>query len=414
MSLRGGSLNQALPSREDGEELSEDDVDDLVGSESERDAGAVPLDSLRQAVVTGTDWTVATLVDQLRRGNIDLAPNFQRRGVWQQSRKSRFIESLVLGLPIPQIVLAEKPGERGRFIVLDGKQRLLSIRQFCAEPDTFEQDAGFTPTKLDKLTLLPFLKGKTYQDLRDEPGLADYRDAFDNNPVRTVIVRNWPSPDYLYLVFLRLNTGSVPLSPQELRQALQPGPFTEFVERRSLESRPLQRALNLKGPDFRMRDTEILLRAIAFDTRSESYSGNMKLFLDDTCEAFNRSWSSDEAALELAVNELEAAIQVAIDIFGERNAFSRYTDGMPERRFNRAVFDVLVHSFRQPAVAIAARDRARDIVAAFADLCASDPEFVQSIATTTKSSEATRYRFQTWAGVLSDLIGIGVQPPTFR
>ncbi len=77
------------PAASDDEELSGDDVDELVGSESERDADRIPLDSLRDAVVTGTDWTVATILDQLRRGNIDLAPNFQRRGVWQQNRKSR-------------------------------------------------------------------------------------------------------------------------------------------------------------------------------------------------------------------------------------------------------------------------------------------------------------------------------------
>lgn len=397
-----------------GEELSEDDVDELVGSESERDADAIPLDSLRDAVVTGTDWTVATLLDQLRRGNIDLAPNFQRRGVWQQSRKSRFVESLVLGLPIPQIVLAEKPGERGRFLVLDGKQRLLAIRQFCAEPDRFVQDDGFSPSKLNDMTLLPFLNGKSYQDLRDEPGLVDYRDAFDNNPVRTVIVRNWPTPDYLYLVFLRLNTGSVPLSPQELRQALQPGPFTDFVERRSLESAPLQRALNLKGPDFRMRDTEILLRAISFDTRAAAYSGNMKQFLDQTCEIFNASWAEDEDGLNQVVDEIESAIQVTIDIFGPRNAFSRYTDGEPERRFNRAVFDVMVSALRQPGVADRARAQPDDIVSAFAQLCSADSDFVQSIATTTKSIEATKYRFETWSAVLSTLLAVPVVPPAFR
>ncbi len=402
------------PTAPDIDELSTDDVDELVGSESEKDAAAIPLDSLRDAVVTGTDWTVATLLDQLRRGNIDLAPNFQRRGVWQSIRKSRFVESLVLGLPIPQIVLAEKPGERGRFIVLDGKQRLLSIRQFCAEPDRFEQDAGFAPMKLSELTLLPLLKGKTYSDLRDEPGLVDYRDAFDNNPVRTVIVRNWPTPDYLYLVFLRLNTGSVPLSPQELRQALQPGAFTDFVERRSLESAPLQQALNLKGPDFRMRDTEILLRAISFATRADTYSGNMKQFLDQTCEVYNRDWSAQERTLTRVVGEIEAAIECAIEVFGLRNAFSRYTDGEPERRFNRAVFDVMVHSLRQPGVAELALERAEDVVTTFAQLCANDPSFVQSIATTTKSTDATNYRFETWAASLSELLRVPVAPPAFR
>jgi uncharacterized protein with ParB-like and HNH nuclease domain len=82
------------------------------------------------AVVSGTDWATETVVSQLKRGNIQLDPRFQRRDAWKRDRKSRFIESLIVGLPIPQIVLAESKRDRGKFIVLDGKQRLLSILQF--------------------------------------------------------------------------------------------------------------------------------------------------------------------------------------------------------------------------------------------------------------------------------------------
>src|SRR4051812_41918067 len=82
------------------------------------------------AVVTGTDWTTETVVSQLKKGNIQLTPRFQRRDAWKKDRKSRFIESLIVGLPIPQIVLAESKSERGKFIVLDGKQRLLALLQF--------------------------------------------------------------------------------------------------------------------------------------------------------------------------------------------------------------------------------------------------------------------------------------------
>src|ERR1700692_2811755 len=76
-------------------------------AESEDDLQAIDPSLLGQAVVFGTDWTAATLIDQLRRGNIKLDPIFQRRDAWDMKRKSRFIESIVLGLPIPQIVLAE-------------------------------------------------------------------------------------------------------------------------------------------------------------------------------------------------------------------------------------------------------------------------------------------------------------------
>src|SRR5688572_31805505 len=100
-------------------------------TESEDDLEAIDPSILGQAVVFGTDWTAATLIDQLRRGNIKLDPIFQRRDAWDSKRKSRFIESIVLGLPIPQIVLAEARDDRGSFLVIDGKQRLLSLQQFA-------------------------------------------------------------------------------------------------------------------------------------------------------------------------------------------------------------------------------------------------------------------------------------------
>ncbi|MBU2697162.1 hypothetical protein CCO04_18890 [Pimelobacter sp. 30-1] len=347
----------------------------------------------------------------MRRGNIDLNPRFQRREVWQPQRKSRFIESLLLNLPIPQVVLAEKRGERGRYVVLDGKQRLLTLRQFCAEPGEHEEDVPFQQLSLTKLQLRSDLDGKSYKDLREEPGYADDRDAFDNSTIRTVVVRNWPTDDYLFLVFLRLNTESVALSPQELRQALKPGRFTDFVDERAVASDVLKSALNQSGADFRMRDTEILLRALAFQLRPESYAGNLKAFLDDTCEHFNNTWQSDAAIISTTVDNVERAIAAAISIFGERVAFSRYTNGIPERRFNRAIFDVMVHSLSQPRVMDAALSNPSSVVECLQELCEGDSEFVTAITSTTKSITATARRFVQWADALEGALMVPVDVP---
>src|SRR2546430_607876 len=110
---------------------------------------------------------------------------------------------------------------------------------------------------------------------------------FQNQTIRTVVLRAWPDDDFLYRVFLRLNTGSVKLAPQELRQALLPGPFVRFVEERSAESDSIRRALNLTAPDFRMRDAELLVRYYAFANFLARYTGNLKAFLDDTCSRLN-------------------------------------------------------------------------------------------------------------------------------
>src|SRR6266851_269300 len=132
------------------------------------------------AVVSGTYWTTETVVSQLKRGNIQLDPRFQRRDAWKRDRKSRFIESLIVGLPIPQIVLAESKRDRGKFIVLDGKQRLLSIMQFWG--------IGEGDNNAYALTGLPLrgdLNKTTFAELSTESAYeADYN-ALCNQPIRT-------------------------------------------------------------------------------------------------------------------------------------------------------------------------------------------------------------------------------------
>ena len=83
-----------------------------IDSDEEDATQPLPKGSVA-AVVSGTDWTTETIVSQLKRGNIDLNPRFQRRDAWNPDRKSRLIESLIVGLPVPQIVLAESKESRG-------------------------------------------------------------------------------------------------------------------------------------------------------------------------------------------------------------------------------------------------------------------------------------------------------------
>lgn len=205
------------------------------------------------AVVTGTDWTTETIVSQLSRRNIQLNPRFQRRDAWNRERKSRFIESLIVGLPIPQIVLAESKSDRGKLIVLDGKQRLLTILQFWGLGD-----GDNNAYALSGLTLRGDLKKKTFVNLSTDASYEGDYNALCNQPIRTVVIRNWRDTNFLHTVFLRLNTGSVNLSPQELRQALLPGPFSNYIDESAGRSEALQKLLGIRGPDPRMRDIEIL------------------------------------------------------------------------------------------------------------------------------------------------------------
>lgn len=359
------------------------------------------------AVLWSTDWTSETVVSQLERGNIDLNPSFQRRSAWTDKKQSLFIESLILGLPIPQLILAEDKNRKGSFIVIDGKQRLLAIRRFSVQ----KEDDGFKPLKLRQLNERDDLNGKTYSDLlkEDSEDLA----AFQNSTVRTVVIRNWKSEAYLYEVFLRINTGSVQLSPQELRQALHPGQFSTFVDEASADSIELKAALNLKEPDFRMRDAEILLRYIAYKNFSSKYRGNLKLFLDDATMELNGSWDTISNTVIDQVSEMEEAFKFTKEAFGEDYYLRKWNGDEFERRKNRAIFDIMLHYFSIPSLRNSLAGKGDQIVHEFKNLCETDPDFLGAIERTTKSMDANLVRFNKWAEVLSEISGSEVPKLAF-
>jgi hypothetical protein len=302
--------------------------------------------------------------------------------------------------------LAEDKKRRGSFIIIDGKQRLLAIRQFAAPvPDEFEQ------LRLRALEERADLNGLTYEDLRSDLARLDDRTAFDNQTIRTVVIRGWDTEAYLYSVFLRINTGSVQLSPQELRQALHPGDFSDFIDEKSANSLGLQRALGLTEPDFRMRDAELLLRFFAYKNFADSYTGNLKIFMDETTERLNSTWTKFQATALDQLQSLEDALQATKDIFGEDSYLRKWNGANFERRINRAVYDIMTCYLSDPQVRRAALKAKTKIVDAFKRLCDTDADFRNSLERTTKSLEANRSRFKKWAEALSAITGRKVGVP---
>jgi hypothetical protein len=353
------------------------------------------------AVVTGTDWTTETVVSQLERRNIQLNPGFQRRDAWKRDRKSRFIESLIVGLPIPQIVLAESKSERGKFIVLDGKQRLLSILQFwgLGEGDN-------NSYSLSALTLRPDLKKVTFADLKsDSSHEADYN-SLCNQPIRTVVIRNWKDTDFLHSVFLRLNTGSVKLSPQELRQALLPGEFSMYADLTAGQLSSLQALLGIDGPDPRMRDIEILSRFLGFRFFANTYPGRMKRFLDGTFDKFNNDWNLYRSRVETAVSDFDEGVKSLLEIFG-----SDVAKKPGSAQFNRAIFDALIYFQSQSRVRQAAKSKRVAVKKAYEALFADGAGFLKAVESDTAGAPNTSARLKIWAKALGPVIGLTLATP---
>lgn len=374
---------------DEGLELDDDTIDPQVMSE----------------IVTYTlDWSVQSLLERIGK-TFDIDPAFQRRDAWTVEKKSLYIESLMLGLPVPQIVLAEDKETRGRFIVLDGKQRLLTMKQFATP------DENYKSFKLKKLAFLGEVAGgMSFADMQASLSASEYADGLLAQPVRTVVVRNWPTPAILFSIFVRLNQGSVSLSPQELRQALFPNEFTLWVNQRSRNSEPIHRARGIKGEDFRMRDAEMLLRFVAFSENLEGYAGNLRQFLDDACDLKKNGWQANgRAHFDRAALQCELAIDRTFDVFGPR-AFRRYEQYGYNRRFNIAVFDLMTAIFADVKLTDEVVEaRADEIRAGFESLCISDPAFQASLQVSTKTIGAVGGRIKAFGEVVSRVTGVTLE-----
>lgn len=366
--------------------------DELESSEIEEEKEEVsPLDEIgdiKEAFIVSADWTIETIYSQIKKSNIDLNPSFQRRDVWSNAKKSRLIESILLRVPIPQIILAEKKDSPRKFLVLDGKQRLLTIKQFMNGD-----------LKLSNLLVLTQYNGKKVTDIFGED-LSE----FENETLRAIFIRNWPSTSYLYAVFNRLNTGSTPLSAQELRISLFPGPFTQFLTEKSSDPLILK-LLNLKKPDSRMRDVELLLRYFAFKNFSDKYTGKLKIFFDQTIDKLNVFWHENkEALIRGQFEEFISSINFVNDIFDEKS-FTRLDTEESKRKFIKPIYDFLTYYFSDTEVRNAVtsiEDYKNKLISNYAQLF-QNVQFNQHLTSHTSDLVATKYRFKEFEKVLNNL-----------
>jgi len=269
----------------------------------------------------GRDYDVSSLVSRMKSGDI-IIPKFQRGYVWSLREASRFIESLLFGLPVPNIFLSVEP-ENQRLLVVDGRQRLSTLSYFYE---------GLWPiTKREFSIKGTGEKGKyegcSYRTLPE----ADRR-RLDNALLRASIIKqDQPSEDDsgIYHVFERLNTSGVSLTPQEIRAAIYHGKFSDLIG----ELNRNKQWREIYGPENRfMRDQELILRFFAFYFHGESYTAPMKEFLNKFM-AWDRNLAKvpGEVLYSLFTRSI-AAIHEAVG----RQAFR------PSRAINTAVFDAVM------------------------------------------------------------------------
>lgn len=344
---------------------------------------------LNSLVVYSRDWTIETVVNQIQQGNIDINPKFQRRNAWKDDKRSRLIESLITGIPVPEIVLAEHPQLKRSFIVIDGKQRLLTIAGFMKPNEILY----WNKPVLSKLDVRKDLNGISYDALQNDPAFINEYRAFLNADIRCTIISNYTTEDILYDIFYRLNTGSVPLSTQELRQVLNKGDFADYLMEITNQPQPVHGILGLDEPDPRLKDVEIVLRFIAFTLFGRDYKGNLKNFLDSSMKRITGEWEQYKSEVVKVYAQFNESVKLLERIMGANKVGRKYVNGKWEGSFNKALFEVEAFYFMFISRQVAERNKEK-FINEFKSFCSTNTEFRESIeiATSNLDRYQTRYR----------------------
>lgn len=335
--------------------------------------------------------TVALLLSRIRRGTLDLAPDFQRHaGIWTREAQSRLIESLLLRITLPTFYAAE--GENDSWAVVDGVQRLTTIARFV-DPEAI----GEPRLKLRGLEYLSF-NGATFDDL---PGR--FKTRIEETELIVLLIRRGTPEAVKFNIFARINTGGRPLTRQELRHALIPGRARAFLAELA-GSEGFKTATQNSVASDRMSDREMCLRFLAFIlTPPERYQvQDFDGFLRDAMHRINRMSEAEISALRTLF--LKAMI-ASREVLGS-HAFRKNFPGVSRRSpVNKALFEaqaVTLAGLHVSKVQALARRSSR-VHNAFGKLM-DDVDFYDAISAGTGDVGKVRIRFSKVAMLFDEVL----------
>ncbi|GAA4327738.1 DUF262 domain-containing protein [Pontixanthobacter gangjinensis] len=265
----------------------------------------------------GADYPVDSLVKRLRSEAI-FVPPFQRRYVWNKFEASKFIESLLLGLPVPGVFLSKEPVSN-KLLIVDGQQRLLSLMFFYDKK--FKDGSEFKLVGVQQ-----DLEGKTYDDLNP----SDQHRLDDSIIHSTIIKQEVPDDDEssIYQIFERINSGGRPLSPQEIRACIYYGKYNELLVDLAMNNEVWRKLIGGEHND-RLKEEELILRYFSLLFHRSIYQKPMKEFLNKHM-ALNRNLNIHSAKnLKKVFNNTISYVYEALG----KNAFRL------QRGVHSAIFD---------------------------------------------------------------------------
>lgn len=272
-------------------------------------------------------YTIGYLIDRMEHGEINMNTDFQREGnLWTEEKQSRLIESILLGLPLPAFYFDTANKE---WDIIDGLQRCCSIENFCVKKTLRLKGLEFLAEKDGK----QYLEGFGFDDLDRE-----LQRGIITRPITVNLIKKAPR-SIRFILFKRLNTGGLELTPQEIRNAVYQGYATDTIK--SMAKLPeFIRATGGKISTSRMQDRDFVSRFVAFYLIDYSkYQPGLDDFINRSMDLLEKEDAKD------IENKFKKALNLSYEIF-EEDAFRKRTDTNDKRRpINKAYFEVITVFF---------------------------------------------------------------------
>lgn len=344
------------------------------------DPEATPLRD-RKVVTQPYDLAIDAIVSQVKSQILFLRPlsarpKFQRQYVWSDGLASRLVESVLLNVPIPPCYLSEN--DENELDVIDGQQRIYSLYRFMENQYA-----------LRDLEALPELNGKRFFELPSKE-----QRKMRTHTLRCVVITNESHPEIKFDVFERLNTSTMPLNAQELRNCVSRGSLNDLLADLSFDDRWLA-IRGRKTPDKRLADEEMILRFFSFQIQKrEDYKTPLKQWLNDAARQGRRLPEQRIAELE---EKWQNAITTSLTWFSPTTCFRR----PGARAINRALFDLIMFTASQ-VDAGTAKTKSAAFGTKYLELLNND-EFTDLISRSVDHKKRTERRFEMWLEAMRNI-----------
>ena len=353
-------------------------------------------DESRKIVWQAKDFSIREFASMLNDGDLDLQPEYQRKYVATKKIASKLIESILMDVPIPVIYLAEE--KDGTYSVIDGQQRLTSFLSFISEK--YPNGESF---KLTGLKVLKELNRKLFSELSNEE-----KNKIRKTTLHTIVIKKESNEDVKFAIFERLNTGSIKLNEDEIRNTVYRGNYINLLSELE-ENKTFHEVVQKENFKRRMFYRGMILRFLALSEKSYlNYQPSMKQFCNKELRD-NRNLN-EEKAEEYRKRFLHCIDLVKV-VFGT-TAFRRYASASKEKekgnwtttRINMALFDIQMCGFVNYSKN-EVLNKADYIREAILEMMANNQAFIDSILIQTSNKEVLKKRFKIWLEKLDEIIG---------